>query len=120
MRSCCIFEPNPLCATERCDTADASKVEHVERACPEAASLAIYCHARVVTIKGLLLVTDRLLCQGILVSPRMVEDHYSSTLTAALRSAMGADDSDALSQSLRYFPPTPAAGPGEGDGTLPV
>ena len=54
------------------------------------------------------------------MSPRMVEDHYSSTLMAALRSAMGADDSDALAQSLRFFPPAPAAGPGEGDGTLPV
>ena len=64
--------------------------------------------------------TDCFLGQGILVSPRMVEDHYSSTLVAALRSAMGADDSDALAQSLRFFPPAPAAGPGEGDGTLPV
>ena len=50
------------------------------------------------------------------MSPRMVEDHYSSTLAAALRSATGADANSAL----RYFPPAPAAGPDEGDGTLPV
>lgn len=91
----------------------------LKRACQTAASLAIYCQAQLSTGERLE-VTDRFLCQGILVSPRMVEDHYSSTLMAALRSAMGADDSDALAQSLRYFPPDPAAGPGEGDGTLPV
>lgn len=50
------------------------------------------------------------------MSPRMIEDHLSSTLAAALRSATGADSA----AELRYFPPAPAMGPWEGDGTLPV
>ncbi len=58
--------------------------------------------------------------QGILVSPKMVEDHYSSTLAAALRSATGVDGSSAAAAALRYFPPSPAMGPDEGDGTLPA
>jgi hypothetical protein len=58
--------------------------------------------------------------QGILVSPRMVDDHYSSTLAAALRSATGADGGGAAAAALRYFPPSPAMGPNEGDGTLPA
>ncbi|KAK9827307.1 hypothetical protein WJX81_002709 [Elliptochloris bilobata] len=67
---------------------------------------AVWCHA------------SDIIREGILVSPRMVEDHYSSTLAAALRSAMGADDNEALASALRYFPPAPAAGPDEGDGTV--
>lgn len=54
------------------------------------------------------------------MSPKMVEDHYSSTLAAALRSATGVDGSSAAAAALRYFPPSPAMGLDEGDGTLPA
>lgn len=43
--------------------------------------------------------------QGILVSPRMVEDHSCIALQAALRMAIGPGETAALTAVADYFPP---------------